>query len=338
MFVVFYYTALCKVFYFYNGIVFIIYPFYNNLKLKLVEVMFMSYRLGLNLGFAINRFIEPEEWSRIAAEEIGVKYVQFVADLLNPFLPGEYIDDQLRRIRESVKRYGLCVESIFTSSFTRVNHLLSPDEQARRIWFEWFKKLLDIGANLGAHSGGSHFGILTVQSNETSGRREFLVEEGVKAWQKLSFYAKELGYRELIFEPMSIPREMACTIGETKELLARVNANSGIPMKICLDVGHAPHPDERDPYKWIKALAGMSPIIHLQQTQLNKSNHWPFTKEYNAVGIIDAQKVLDTARSVGCEDALFALEISHREHWDTEYLVIPDLKESVAYWRQYIDG
>jgi len=135
---------------------------------------------------------------------------------------------------------------------------------------------------------------------------------------------------------MSIPREMACTIGETNELLDRINANCGVPMKICLDVGHAPHPEERDPYEWIKALANISTMIHIQQTELNKSNHWPFTEKYNDIGIINAEKVVDLVRESGNTDVLFALEISHREHWDTDGLVISDLKESAEHWRRYV--
>jgi len=297
----------------------------------------MGYRLGINLGFATNRFVEPEEWARIVSEELGLRYVQFVADLLNPFLPDDYIDAQVGRIRESAARYGLGIESIFTSTFTRVNHLMHPDEAARGIWLEWFKKLLAIGARLGAKNAGSHFGILTVKSYEMPSEREYLVERGVKGWQELSFRARELGYRDLAFEPMSIPREMACTVDETRELVDRVNANSGVPMRVCLDIGHAPHPSERDPYVWIRELAAISPVIHLQQTQPDKSNHWPFTKEYNAAGVIDAEKVVDTAREAGLSDALFAFEISHREHWDTDGLVISDLKESAEYWRKYIE-
>lgn len=298
----------------------------------------MGYRLGLNLGFAINRFVEPEEWSRIVSEELGVRYVQFVADLLNPFLPEAFVESQLKRVKDCVMRYGLEVEGVFTSAFTRVNHMMSPDGEARKIWFEWFKRLLDMGAALGARNAGSHFGILTVKSNNAPDEREYLVEECVKSWRQLTFYAGELGYSELLFEPMSVPREMACTVAETKGLLERVNDGAAIPMKLCLDIGHAPHPDERDPYVWLKELAAVSPIIHLQQTQLDRSNHWPFTKEYNAIGIIDAGKVVKAAREAGLEDALFALEISHREHWDTDNLVISDLKESVAYWREYIEG
>jgi len=297
-----------------------------------------NYRLGINLGFATNRFVEPEEWTRIVAEELGLGYVQFVADLLNPFLPKDYVDSQLTRIKGCVEAYGVEVEGVFTSTYTRLNHLMHPDEEARKISLEWFKKLLDIGAALGAKNAGSHFGILTVKSYEASKEREYIIEEGVKGWQELSFHARELGYRELLFEPMSIPREMAYTVAETKKLLDRVNAKSAIPMKLCLDIGHAPHPDERDPYEWIAALASVSPIIHLQQTEPNKSNHWPFTEKYNAAGIIDAKRVVETAAENGLSDALFALEVSHREHWDTDGLVVSELKESVDYWRQYIEG
>lgn len=296
----------------------------------------MGNRLGINLGFAVNRFIEPEEWARIVAEDLGLKYVQFVADLLNPFQPAEYIENQLSRIVQCTGEYGIKVESIFTSAYTRVNHLMNPDIEARKIWLAWFKKLLEEGARLGAKNAGSHFGILTVKDNEEPEQKEFLIEECVKEWQQLSFYAKELGYEALIFEPMSIPREMGCTIEETKWLMDRVNANSGIPMKLCLDVGHAPHPDQRDPYRWITALAKDAPVIHLQQTEKNKSNHWPFTEQYNSVGIIDAEKVLRLAEAAGCHNTLFAFEIAHREHWDTDDKVIADLAESARYWRRFI--
>lgn len=296
----------------------------------------MGYRLGINLGFAINKYTEPEVWSRIVAEDLELKYVQFVADLLNPFLPEDYKKSQIKRIKESTVYYGLTIESMFTSAFTRVNHLMSPDEEARKIWMEWFKKFLEMGAELGAKNLGSHFGILTFADYDDISRREFIIEEGVKNWQILSKYAKKLGYESLIFEPMSVPREMANTVAETKELMNRVNADCGVPMQICLDVGHAPHPDERDPYPWIEQLADCSPIIHLQQTVLNKSNHAPFTEEFNKTGIIQGEKVMEAVKKAGCEDALFAFEISHREHYDTEFKIIQELKESVDYWRQFI--
>jgi sugar phosphate isomerase/epimerase len=298
----------------------------------------VSYRLGINMGFAINRYIEPEVWTRIVREDLGLRYVQFVADLLNPFWPGEYIDKELRRVNDAVKRYDLVVESLFTSAFTRVNHLMNPDGEARKIWLDWFRRFLDMGCALGAKNAGSHFGIMTFDTYDNPGKRKFILDEAVKGWQELTFYAKDLGYDCLIFEPMSVPREMANTIGETRELLDAVNAKCGVPLKVCLDVGHAPHPSERDPYLWIEALAALSPVIHLQQTVLHKSNHAPFTEETNKTGIITREKVMEAVRKAGCTDALFAFEISHREHWDTDFRVIRDLKESADYFRQVIPG
>jgi sugar phosphate isomerase/epimerase len=264
--------------------------------------------------------------------------VQFVADLLNPFWPGDYVKDQVRRIKAAAGENGLVIESLFTSAFTRVNHFMNPDAEARQFWLRWFKDFLDIGGEFGAKNAGSHFGIMTFDTYDHEDKRRFILDEAVKTWQELSFHAKEKGYECLIFEPMSVPREMANTIEETKELLDRVNAHCGVPMKVCLDVGHAPHPSQRDPYPWIEALAAVSPIIHLQQTVLHKSNHAPFTVENNKTGIIEREKVMAAVKKAGCTDALFAFEISHREHWDTDFKIIEDLKESVDYWRPVVSA
>jgi hypothetical protein len=292
--------------------------------------------LGINLGFAANRYIEPEVWTRIVGDELGLKYVQFTADLLNPFWPEDYIDAQLARLADSTKRHGIRVESIFTSTYTRVNHLLNPDRAARDFWLSWFERFLEIGSNLGVRNGGSHFGIMTFDTYDHPDQRKYVLEEGVKGWRRLTKRAKELGYRELIFEPMSVPREMACTIAETRELMDMVNEDAGVPMRLCIDVGHAPHPDERDAYLWLEKLGAFSPVIHLQQTVMHKSNHAPFTDEFNATGYITKEKVLESVRHSGNRDALFAFEISHREHYDTEFRIIQDLKRSVDYFRTEI--
>jgi hypothetical protein len=297
----------------------------------------MSYRLGINLGFAINRYPEPEVWAKIVAEDLGLHSVQFVADLLNPFWPSAYIETQIGRIKKCIRKYDIKVESVFTSAFTRVNHLMNPDIKARAFWMDWFRSLIVRGSELGAKSLGSHFGIMTFATYDNNEKRRYITERAVKAWQELTFFAQDKGYDCLIFEPMSVPREMACTIEETHGLLEQVNAKCGVPMKLCLDVGHAPHPDERDPYLWLEKLSKQSEVIHLQQTVKNKSNHWPFIEEYNKKGIIKPEKVLKIVKKAGAEDVLFAFEISHREHWDTDFRVIQDLKESVNYWRPYFE-
>jgi sugar phosphate isomerase/epimerase len=296
----------------------------------------MNTRLGINLGFATNRYIEPEVWTNIVSQKLGLKYVQFVADLLNPSLPSEYIDDQVNRINGCTKKEGIQIENCFTSSFTRVNHLMHPDAEMRRWWLQWFKDFFTIGARLGAKAGGSHFGILTFDSYEDEARREQLIEEGVKGWQALSFFVKELGYEYLLMEPMSVPREMANTIEDTLSLVDRVNAHCGVPMRVNLDAGHAPHPDQRDPYPWMERLGPISPVVHIQQTVLHKSNHSPFIPEYNQAGIVQPEKVIGALEKSGAQDVSLVFEISHREHWDTDFRIIEDLKASVDYWRPYV--
>ncbi|RED66439.1 sugar phosphate isomerase/epimerase family protein [Cohnella phaseoli] len=293
-------------------------------------------KLGMNLGFAINKYVEPEVWSRLVAEEMGVRNVQLVADLLNVFLPDDYVLRQVERINASTQRYGLNVTSTFTSAFTRVNHFMHPDAEARRIWLEWFKKFAKASAALGARSTGSHFGILTFTDFDDVKRREFVIEEALKLWKELSWYCRDLGMDYLTFEPMSIPREMANTVEDTKELLERLNDGAGLPFKVCLDVGHAPHPDDRDPYRWVRELGRVSPIIHIQQTELNHSRHWPFTEEYNALGIIHGEKLLEAIEQSGAEEAELVFELSHREAWSTEFRIVQDHKESVDYWRQFV--
>jgi len=296
----------------------------------------MSYRLGINLGFATNKYPEPEVWTKVVRKDLGLRYVQFVADLLNPFWPASYIQDQIRRIRNAIKEYDIVIESIMTSTLTRTNLLVSSDAEARKMWLDWYKRFIDIGAEFGAKNAGSHFGSMSFDTCDNPDKRRFILDEAVKGWQELSFYAREKGYECLIFEPMSVPREMANTVEETRELMDRVNERCGVPLRVCLDVGHAPHPSQRDPYPWIEQLAALSPVIHLQQTVLHKSNHAPFTAENNKTGIITREKVMEAVGKSGCTDALFAFEISHREHWDTDFRIIADLKESVDYFRAVI--
>ena len=294
----------------------------------------MKIKLGINLGFAVNRYVEPERWAKIVREDLGLSSVQFVADLLNPFLPDGYVESQVGRIQAATALYGISVDSVFTSAFTRVNHLMHPDREAREIWLKWFEKLLAIGGRLGCKTGGSHFGIMSFDSYENN--YGYILEEGVKGWQKLSRVARDLGYDSLIFEPMSVPREMGNTVAEARKLMDMVNADCGAPMKVCLDVGHAPHPDERDPYPWVEKLGAQSPVIHIQQTALHKSNHAPFTEEANRGGIIKGDLLMGALEKSGCEETILMFEISHREHWDTDFRVVADLAESARYWRQWV--
>jgi len=292
--------------------------------------------LGTNTCFATNRWPEPEAWARVISQEMGLGSVQLVSDLINPFWPEAALKRQTERVLEAISKYDLEIHSLMTGGFTRLNHLMYPHSELRQVWFDWFKRFIDLGSQLGVRAVGSHFGILSFQDLEDEVRRRTRVAEAVRLWQDLTFYAQDLGIEYLFFETMSIPREMAYTIEEARDLYERVNAHCGVPMRLCLDVGHAPHPAQRDPYLWLHELGHLAPIVHLQQTEYGHSRHWPFTPEYNARGIIDPQRVLDTISATGIPEVWLGFEIAHRERFEEEARVLPDLRASAAYWKQFL--
>ena len=297
-------------------------------------------KLGINAGFALNRYPEPEVWLRIVGEELGLSYVQFVVDLLNPVLPYRVLSEGIKRIRDNAHRYNVSIDTAFTDTYTRRNHLMDPDKGVREVWFEWFKEFIVLSADLGARGCGSHFGILSFQDYNDPTRQEYIVGEGVRYWQALSHFGKEHGLEFLLFEPMSVPREMAHTIDSARELYQRVNQKAAIPIFMCLDVDHgdleSKDPRDIDPYAWLREFAHLSPVIHIKQSSQNKSGHWPFTAEYNELGVIKPGPVIKAIEASEADDVVLLFEFSHRERYPADYRVLDDLKESVKYWRKYV--
>jgi len=98
-------------------------------------------------------------------------------------------------------------------------------------------------------------------------------------------------------------------------------------------------------YRWLEELACYSPIIHLQQTDGKVSNHWPFTGEYNDIGIIDGEKLLTAMKRSyekinakmpeKVEKIFLTIEVfasTASINADTIY----QLKDTVRYWRQFV--
>lgn len=294
------------------------------------------FTLGANLCFAINRFPEPEAWAQLVGQQMGLRSVQLVSDLLHPFWPDDVLERQTQAIREAAARHDIEIHSLMTGTFSRTNHLMYPQDDLRALWFRFFQRFIDLGVALGARTVGSHFGILSMRDVSEVARYNARLDEAIRLWQELSFYAQERGLEYLFFEPMSVPRENGYTIAHARDLHERLNARAGVPIRYCLDVGHAPHPIERDPYAWLEALGHDGPLVHLQQTEAGHSRHWPFTPVYNAQGVVDPRRVLETISATGIEEVWLGFEILHRERYEQESQVIPDNVQSAAYWRQYL--
>lgn len=311
-----------------------------NEELERQQKSGLRLKLGINCGFATNRFPEPKVWTQIVGEVLGLRYCQFVADLLNPFWSEAVIADQIERIKENAARYGVQIETTFTGAYTRVNHLLHPDEMMRRMWFNWFRRFFEISKQLRAKGSGSHFGIMPVRTYQDKQSRWEIFREGVRLWQELTKVAADIGLEFLMFEPMSIPREMGETITKAREIYEAVNEKASVPFLICLDVDHgdvlSPDPRDADPYAWLEEFGSISPVIHLKQSLQDKSSHYPFTEEYNRIGKVHPEPVIKALECSGAREVTLTLEISHRERRPYDEQVIDDLIASVRYWREWV--
>ncbi|WP_158999153.1 sugar phosphate isomerase/epimerase family protein [Pigmentibacter ruber] len=304
----------------------------------------MEYCLAINTGFAVNRYSEPEIWPEIIGNQLGIKYVQLTADLLNPDLPGSILASHVNRIQASCKKYNTSINSTFTGAFTRVNHLAHPDHEVRKHWILWFKKFVQISVDLGAESMGSHFGIFTANDVNNPDLLKVRIQQNIEGWHEIAEYAKSQGLKYLTWEPMSIKREQGETIAATKILQKNVNLQSPLPFFICLDVDHGDvtsvNPDDTNPYAWINEFANESPLIHLKQSSANKQGHWPFIEEYNKFGKIVPEKIIDALERANSKakfsKTFLTLELSFREREPIDSNVISVLKESVAYWRKTV--
>jgi hypothetical protein len=103
--------------------------------------------------------------------------------------------------------------------------------------------------------------------------------------------------------------------------------------------------EDGDTYRWMEELACYSPIIHLQQTDGKVSGHWPFTQANNDRGIIDGRKVLEAIKASFDKQQTMQVKKVDRIYLTIEvfastgsinYHTIKELKETVAWWRQFI--
>ena len=296
----------------------------------------MIVKLGLHLGYASTRFYEPEIWTKIVREQFNINYVQFTSNLLDPIYPNKILDEQIKKIKFYTKKYNIIIEDTFTSP--RLNYLGHSNKLIRNYWFKWLKKFFLISKKLGARSSGSLLGIMSFSDlNKNFKETE---ENIIKGWVELSKYAKKIGLEFLIWEPMSIKREMGDTVNYTLDLHKKLNRQSGVPILLNLDVdhgnSHSGFKGDSNPYYWIEKLSKYSPCIHIKQKTKDVHGHKPFTKYYNKNGIIHPKKILKSLKKGGCKETTLYFEFSFREREPFDSKSIKDITESVKYWREYV--
>jgi hypothetical protein len=291
--------------------------------------------LGVNNGFALKRWPEPEAWAEIVHQELGLREVQLSFDLLDPAWPAPCVRQLCQRVVAAAATHDLHIPSTFTGLVAYAQNLLAhPEPDVRDQAAGWFASALQVTAMVRADSTGGHWGAFSVRDHADRDRRPALHRELIGRVQGLAVQAKELGLASLLWEPMPVPREMPHTIDEAVAMLAEVNDGTGVPIRLCLDLGHCCAEDvapSGDPHAWLEQLLPWTDVVHLQQTDGRGDHHWPFTRAFAGSGIVDPVRVLEIARRSSRPTVHLFLEICH-PHETPDRRVLDDLKESVDTW------
>lgn len=292
--------------------------------------------LGVNTCFAVKRWPEPNEWITLVREELGLYHCQFSLDLVDPLLDDTATRAYAEAARTKANDAGVLIHSTFSGlAAYSWSQLLHPDQSMRDSAMRWYERAIDFTAALGATAGGGYVGAFSVRDATTAVRKKTLLDELRGRVNGLSLYAAKRGLQALLVENMAVPREWGHTIDEAHELTA-MGAPEGVPIVLCLDVGH-PCPlrtgtASDDPMAWLHEPWARTPVLHLQQTDRTGDHHWPFTASRNAIGMIHPEAILEAIRRWPADDVYMFLEIIHPFE-ATDEIVLGDLRVSVQYWQ-----
>ena len=110
-------------------------------------------KLGLNLSFAVKRWLDPVELAKMIKEDFGVDHVQFTWDLIDPWWPQAQRDVMVYQYKDAFADAGITIDATFggLASYSYA-HLLAPIKVQRDIAFTFFKRAIDMTVDMGAKS------------------------------------------------------------------------------------------------------------------------------------------------------------------------------------------
>jgi D-erythrulose 1-phosphate 3-epimerase len=237
-------------------------------------------------------------------------------------------------VRKACARYGLDLHSTFTGLAAYSSNLLLDPDPARRASAEaWYRRAIMFTAAAGGAGTGGHVGAYSTTDWLRGARRRRLDFELRAALRRLSGLSMRTGLSVFYLENLASAREPS-TMAEVERLLAPGDSRH-VPVVPCLDIGHMCVPGtrgaERDPYAWLRRFGPRA--VHIQQSDAKGDHHWPFTNEFNRLGRIEPERVIDAlSRSGATEVALILEVIPPFEAEDRR--VLEDLAASVRCWRQ----
>ena len=294
-------------------------------------------KLGLNLSFAVKRWIEPEKLARLIKYDFGVEHIQFTWDLIDPWWPEEQRRIMAQDYKSAFERAGVTVDATFggLASYSYA-HLLAPSKIQREIAFSFFKRAIDLTIELGADVMGTPVGGMSYDDSRNPERREVLYREMLQYIRKLAEYGKTRGLKEIHIEATPLITEFPHSPQVSVQMMKDLEGTE-IPVKLLIDWGHALYKpllkEEADIHLWFQQCAPYIGAIHLQQTDGLLDRHWDFTHKD---GIITPELIKSAVQKANLEDITQYLEVVtiFEEDDDTVY---EGMKKTMEYLHRELD-
>ncbi len=259
-------------------------------------------RLGLDGAFATRRWERPDNIMRIT-RQVGFDIHEFCADSIDPFFMGdkEFQMSLAQEIRAAAARHGICIIDLYTGVATHRFHGLSNSHPApRQRMRQWLMEAMDLARAMGTDRLGGHVDAVPVEVWEHPEEYKKAIARIYAQVRELAVIAKDKGLKALYMEQMYTPSEVPWTLAQTTEYLQAVNIdNDGVPVYTTVDVGHQAGQQygfsgaDLDYLQWTRQFGAVSEVIHLQQTSPDASAHWPFTPQYNEIGKVQMEPLLE---------------------------------------------
>lgn len=267
-------------------------------------------KLGLNLSFATKRWLKPEHLARLCAEVFRVSSVQFTFDLIDPWWPRLKRRELAAAYREAFQSHGIEIASAFggVASYTYAQ-LLAPTQEQRDISLAFWKRAVDLTAELGAKSIGTPIGGMSYEDWHDPAATRALYLSAQEALIELAAYAKAKGLTEILIEATPLPAEILCTPQAARQFVAELDGKTAVPVRLLIDWGHAlcvrVPKTSHDMAQWLAICAPYVGGIHLQQTDGLWDRHWDFTVD----GMVTPALLREVAAQAGIEDVTQYLEV-----------------------------
>lgn len=256
----------------------------------------MSRQLALHLGVKSDpiEYRYSYKWLfRLMAEE-GVTRLQ----LGTFFELYQLTDAYFQRLRDQAETHGIRIDSMFTSH-RELGGILTTDPDWQAVGLRNYKRLIEIGAILGAQSVGSNPG--AVPRNRMHDKPAAIAAYARYMRDVLMPYAHDCGLKRLTIEPMSCLAEPPTLPGEIIAMAEELTAHhlatpNTVPIGYCLDIAHGYANANGDvihtPQHLLEAALPWTTELHLKNTDARFDSTFGFTSADRARGIIDIPGVV----------------------------------------------